>query len=131
MQEEKKVISLLRKLAFQYVRKAIEDPFETSTCCDTKAVVEEIESRRSLKLLISSTEEEEEEPLYSEISKSSEDGSEEGTSDTSNRTRRHFRGPNDARASKKKADYGKLKRPSQLFPTKDSETKGGNTAALD
>lgn len=121
---EKKVISLLRKLSFKYVKKAMEDPLETSTCRDNKAVVEEIESRRSLKLQISSTEEEEEEePLFSEISKSSEDGSEEGISDASNRIRKQFSGPNDSHAHKKRADYGKQKRSTQLFPAKDIETK--------
>ena len=87
--KEAKVFSLLRKLAFKHVNKAIEDPIKTSLCQDVKAIVEEIESRRSLKLLVTptSTEEEEEEPTSSEMSKSSEDGdgSEEGIYDRKRR----------------------------------------------
>ena len=55
--------------------------------------------------------------MFSEISKSSEDGSEEGTSDTSNRTRRNFRGPNDARASKK----GRLWQIKEIYPTLETK----------
>eukprot|EP00943_MAST-04B_sp_MAST-4B-sp1_P000696 g696.t1 len=78
--KEEKVFRLLRKLAFKHVNKAIEDPINTSPCQDVQAIMEEVESRRALKLFVSSTEEEDE-PAFSEISKSSEDGSDEGTND--------------------------------------------------
>jgi hypothetical protein len=78
--KEEKVFRLLRKLAFKHVNKAIEDPIKTSPCQDVQAIMEEVESRRALKLFVSSTEEEDE-PAFSEISKSSEDGSDEGTHD--------------------------------------------------
>ncbi len=78
--KEDKVFLLLRKLAFKHVNKALEDPISTSPCQDIQAIMEEVESRRSLKLFVSSTEEEDE-PAFSEVSKSSEEGSDEGAHD--------------------------------------------------